>query len=176
MVATCVEEAAKAGLLHRAWLLSSEPEAFGKLLDAWESMEYKHQKKHQTAPFMSSEILFPSIAIAAVFDIVTSKVPFLKASTGDASMLGDVLKAFYGDAPNIPDSWYARLWDQRQATYVNWDGSCWTARDQTEAGSYFDEGRRDVHRLLAGLRRDLRRTMSDPDPGSFFEELAGPTR
>jgi len=148
--------------------MSGSPQAFNQLIDAWESSNYNHHKKHNVAPF-TTETMVPSLAFAAVVDLITRSVPFLKAKAGDLSMLNEVLNAYFGEPPPIPNGWYERLHRQRQTMFIDWKDGAWTEMDQTEAACFFDEGRRDVHRLLAGLRRDLRRTASITDPTAFLE-------
>jgi hypothetical protein len=168
LVATAVEEAAKAGLLHRAWLLRGDAETYARVIEAWNKIKWKHEAKHKATPFMGGSVLVPALAVGLGADLFRK----LFGRTGGESMLAQIFEALLGDPPETPGSWYDRLWDERQAIFVDWEAGAWSNLDQRTAGAFYDEGQPEVRRLFRDLRRDLRLQLHEGTSGQPQEANA----
>ena len=158
LLATAVEEAAKAGMLHSAWQMRDSAETYDRLMATWSKMKWSHTAKHNAAEFTGSRFLMPFVGMGLALALLSHRRVGLVSKETAGSALVRAVDALLGspDPPPIP-GWYQRLHQERQAIFVDWGDNGWTEPDVEAAGRFFDEGRRGVRDLFANLRRDLRR-------------------
>jgi hypothetical protein len=72
------------------------------------------------------------------------------------SALEQVFDAMFGVTQLPAQGWWASLWSERQAIYVDWTGDAWTPRTDAGAAEFFEKGRVHALMLFKRIRRDLR--------------------
>jgi AbiV family abortive infection protein len=152
LLATTVEEIAKAGMLHRAWLVRDEPELFRKVLAAWRAMtggRGAHQRKYGAAILQGTNTMLLGLVVGIITDVLS------RDRTKSAA--DEVAEMLLSGVPSAVPPWFDRLWTERQAIYVGWSGDEWSSQPGAGA-AFYDEGREYVLRLFRNLRSDIQRS------------------
>lgn len=151
LLATAVEELAKAGTLHRAWMFRQHQELFEKALAGWRDMiggHGAHQRKYAAAVHQGTNNMIAGLGMALIVDLLSRE--------RSTSAVADAAEMFLGGQPKEVPPWFNQLWRKRQAIFVDWSDDGWKAQDGDAA--FYDEGREMVLLLFRNLRVDVQRS------------------
>lgn len=152
LLATAVEELAKAGTLHRAWMFREHQELYERAIAGWREMmggRGAHQRKYAAAVHQGTNNMLAGFGMAYIIDILSRD--------RSTSAVADAAEMFLGGQPKVVPPWFDQLWRERQAIFVGWRSGQWEAGDGGGA-AFYDGGRVPLLMLFRNLRSDVQRS------------------